>query len=125
MLSYLLCGPPSKQVRLFVDCVFAPTNTRRLRAPTNPFPPFFANASAATASAVAASVHFCFSSFSSGVFWAQVVFIPAHRISNLDERDTAATTEILREEMKKGSQSIISYDNCNGMLEKMREDAFM
>ncbi|CAN0171600.1 unnamed protein product, partial [Laminaria digitata] len=55
----------------------------------------------------------------------QVVFIPAHRISNLDERDTAATTEILREEMKKGSQSIINYDNCNGMLEKMREDAFM
>lgn len=54
-----------------------------------------------------------------------MVFIPAHRIPNLDERDTAATTEILREEMRKGSQSIISYDNCNGSLEKMREDAFM
>lgn len=55
----------------------------------------------------------------------QVVFIPAHRIANLDDRDTAATTEILREEMRKGSQSIISYDNSNGSLEKMREDAFM
>lgn len=55
----------------------------------------------------------------------QVVFIPAHRIPNLDDRDTAATTEILREEMRKGSQSIISYDHCNGSLQKMREDAFM
>eukprot|EP00903_Cladosiphon_okamuranus_P007178 g6970.t1 len=55
----------------------------------------------------------------------QVVFIPAHRIPNLDERDTAATTEILREEMRKRSQSIISYDHCNGSLQKMREDAFM
>ena len=55
----------------------------------------------------------------------QVIFIPAHRIQNLDERDTAATTEILREEMRKGSQSIISYESCNGSLEKMREDAFM
>lgn len=55
----------------------------------------------------------------------QVVFIPAHRIANLDDRDTAATTEILREEMRKGSQSIISYDSSNGSLEKMREDAFM
>lgn len=55
----------------------------------------------------------------------QVVFIPAHRIPNLDERDTAATTEILREEMRKGSQSIISLDRCSGSLQKMREDAFM
>lgn len=55
----------------------------------------------------------------------QVVFIPAHRIPNLDDRDTAATTEILREEMRKGSQSIISYDSCDGSLQKMREDAFM
>ncbi|CAM9512244.1 unnamed protein product [Ectocarpus fasciculatus] len=55
----------------------------------------------------------------------QVVFIPAQRIPNLDERDTQATTEILREEMRKGSQSIISYENCNGSLSKMREDAFM
>ncbi|CBN76490.1 conserved unknown protein [Ectocarpus siliculosus] len=55
----------------------------------------------------------------------QVVFIPAQRIPNLDDRDTAATTEILREEMRKGSQSIISYENCNGSLPKMREDAFM
>ncbi|CAM9535196.1 unnamed protein product [Ectocarpus sp. 13 AM-2016] len=55
----------------------------------------------------------------------QVVFIPAQRIPNLDERDTAATTEILREEMRKGSQSIISYESCNGSLPKMREDAFM
>lgn len=55
----------------------------------------------------------------------QVVFIPAHRIANLDDRDTAATTEILREEMRKGSQSIIGYESCNGSLEKMREDAFM
>ncbi|CAN0324560.1 unnamed protein product [Hapterophycus canaliculatus] len=53
------------------------------------------------------------------------MFIPAHRIQNLDDRDTAATTEILREEMRKGSQSIISLDSCNGSLQKMREDAFM
>ncbi|CAM9763959.1 unnamed protein product [Discosporangium mesarthrocarpum] len=55
----------------------------------------------------------------------QVVFMPAHRIHGLKEKDTSAPSDILRKEMKKGSQSVISLPNCNNSLEKMREDAFM
>ncbi len=53
----------------------------------------------------------------------RLVFVPTDRIQGLSSTDTEGASEVLKEMIEKGSQSVFSLQGCNKNLELMKKEA--